>query len=358
MHWNPVAKVNLAALRHNFGVARRYAPGAKCIAVIKSQAYGHGLLEVAKALQADADAFAVARLSEGVQLRKAGVTIPVLLLEGVNDRDELRCAAQAHLQIVAHQARQLALLLENESPVPLSCWLKLDTGMHRLGIPATQSHACITQLASCAWVDEIRLITHLANADDVDDPATERQLRQMQEICDHYVFERSIANSAGVLAWSQSHADWIRPGLMLYGASPMLGHCAADYDLQPVMTLQARLIVVRPVRRGDPVGYGGVWRAPKDGVLGVVGIGYGDGYPRHIQSGAQVLLKGRRAPIVGRVSMDMLTIDLIDVPAEVGDTVTLWGEGLPIGEVAVWANTIPYTLMCQVTARVERHYHG
>lgn len=355
MNWNPVARINLAALRHNLAVARRYAPNSRIVAVVKSQAYGHGMLEVACALQHDADALAVARLQEALALRESGIQNQVLVLEGVNDADELQAASYQQIDIVLHHPGQIALLHQTKVPKPLACWLKLDTGMHRLGLPVAQAGRFIKQLQSCACVGALKLMTHLANADDLADATSAQQLTRMAANTDPYGLPQSIANSAGILAWPQSHADWIRPGLMLYGASPLPGRAAAEYGLQAVMALQARLVSIKPVPKGAPVGYGGTWQAPQDMLLGVVGIGYGDGYPRQI-SNAQALLNGQRAPIVGRVSMDMLTLDLRHVAADIGDTVTLWGEGLPINEVAGWADTIPYTLMCGVTARVQRYY--
>lgn len=355
MNWNPVAKIDLAAIRHNLHVAKRYAPNANIITVIKSQAYGHGMLEVAHALQNQADAFAVARLQEALALRDNRIVGKILVLEGVNDADELQAASAAQLDIVVHQPGQIALL-QKPLKQAISCWVKFDTGMHRLGLPIEQADACIAQIQACQSVGGLKLMTHLANADDLHDPTTKQQLARFGHACRQYKLPQSVANSAGILGWPHSHADWVRPGLMLYGASPVIGRTAADYGLQAAMTLQARLIAIKPVRQGAAVGYGGTWQAPEDMPLGVVAVGYGDGYPRHSQAGAHVLIGQQRVPVVGRVSMDMLTLDMRGVSATVGDWATLWGKGLPIDTVAAWADTIPYTLMCGVTARVAREY--
>jgi len=351
------ARIDLAALRHNLGVVRERAPGRRVMAVIKSQAYGHGMLPVAQALREQVDAFALARIDEAVALREAGIDAPLVVLEGPLTADDLALARRHHLALVIHDPHQLALLQADMRGGALDCWIKFDTGMHRLGFDPAQADGLLEQFRALPWLRLAGLMTHLANADDLADTTTETQLTRMRAVLPGCGLARSLANSAGILAWPDSHADWVRPGLMLYGASPLAGRDAAALDLRPVMTLSAPLLAVRSVQRGEPVGYGGTWRAPEDLPLGVVGIGYGDGYPRHIGPGAQVLLRGRRLPVVGRVSMDMLMVDLRGLPeARVGDRVTLWGEGLPADEVARWADTIPYTLFCGVTARVARDY--
>lgn len=325
------------------------------MAVVKSLAYGHGAARVAGALQEDADALAVARFEEGVALREAGITAPIVILEGPTRGDHLELAFRHNLQLVIHHDSQLPLL-RDYSDEPVDCWLKFDTGMHRLGFPAEKVPRMYVELSVLPAVASLRLMSHLACADDTADSTTTDQVQRMQQVSVALDTECSLANSAGILAWPDSHLDWVRPGLMLYGASPLIGSSAADSDLRPVMNLRAPLIAINQLQPGDAVGYGATWRAPEAMPVGVVGIGYGDGYPRHIGEGAQVLLNGQRVPVVGRVSMDMITIDLRRVQAQVGDPVTLWGEGLPADEVAAWANTIPYTLFCGVTARVERRY--
>ena len=351
------AEIDLSALRHNLSVVRRHAFGSRVMAVVKSQAYGHGGVGVAQALASGVDALAVARMEEGRLLREAGIDCPVVVLEGPVQQADLDLADRLGLELTIHHESQLNLLRAHRGG-PLACWLKCDTGMHRLGFSLDHVGGAWSFLSETTSVEERGVITHLACADDPNDPMTEKQLERMRRACKGLEAEQSIANSAAIIAWPDSHADWVRPGLMLYGASPIIGRTAATLDLQPVMTLRAPLIATKTLAKGDPVGYGASWTAPEDMPLGVVGIGYGDGYPRHIGAGAGVLLAGRRVPIVGRVSMDMITIDLRGVDANVGDSVTLWGEGLPVEEVAEWAGTIPYTLFCGVTERVERRYRS
>lgn len=351
----PCARIDLAALRHNLAVVRQFAPASKVMAVVKSLAYGHGVLPVVNALEPIVDGLAVARTNEAIQLRKLGVSVPLVVLEGPAQANELPLYVDHQLQAVVHQSHQIDWLAAFPGEAIL-VWLKLDTGMHRLGFAVDQAQVLIAQLKQLPAVQSVQVMTHLANADDRNDPVTHQQVQQLQAVADGSGLAVSVANSAGVLAWPESHADWVRPGLMLYGASPLQGTTAADWGLQPVMTLSAPLIAVNALRAGDRVGYGGTWTAPEAMSLGVVGIGYGDGYPRHIGSAAQVLINGVRVPVVGRVSMDMLTVDLRGVDAVPGDEVVLWGTGLPAEEVAGWADTIAYTLFCGVTSRVRRAY--
>ena len=356
MPWHPQATIHLPALYHNLQQVRRYAPHSRLIAVIKADAYGHGLPTIAQALQHQVAMLAVARLDEALQLRASGISSALLILEGVQDTTELTAAAAANLQLVVHAPHQVQLLHHAQLTQPTPCWLKIDTGMHRLGFPPSHAEQIRQQLQTCPYVQLAGLMTHLANADDPTDASVMAQLHCLATCCPTYTGPRCIANSAGIIAWPTSHADWVRPGLMLYGASPCQDRSAEHIGLRPVMTLSAKLISIQSVRRGDRVGYGGTWQAPQDGKLGIVGIGYGDGYPRQIAPQACVLLNQQRAPIVGRISMDMLAINLHHIPAQIGDSVVLWGEGLPIEEVAHWAQTIPYTLLCGVTQRVPRHY--
>lgn len=353
-----VAEIDLGAIVHNLQVARRHAPNSRIMAVVKSLAYGHGMVPVALALAAaGADALAVARIEEAVALREADIALPLVVLEGFLRAEELDQARHHDLQLVVHDIYQMALLQGATDSGPVRCWLKFDTGMHRLGFDPAQSDWVLAQFQAMPQVRLEGLMTHLANADDMGDPATAAQLEQMAAVTSLSDLPCSIANSAGILAWPDSHRDWVRPGLMLYGASPLLGRTADELGLRPAMTLKAPLIAVRTARPGDRVGYGGTWEAPELMPLGVVGIGYGDGYPREIAPGTEVLVRGRRAPVVGRVSMDMICLDLRGLEdARVGDAVVLWGEGLPADEVAGKAGTIPYTLFCGVTERARREY--
>lgn len=351
------ALIDLAALQHNLQVVRQQAPNSKVLAVLKSQGYGHGALPVAQALQAQADALGVARVEEALALRQAGISADIVVLEGPLHASDIDSAQRQDLILTIHHPHQLELLKQANPKPKLRCWLKLDTGMHRLGFVPEQVASLLAELKAIAAVaDDVVLMTHLANADDTADPASGHQLQRMQAATSDLALPQSIANSAGILAWPDSHKDWVRPGLMLYGASPLIGKSADDLGLCPVMTLKAPLIAINALKKGEPVGYGGTWQADRDMRLGVVGIGYGDGYPRHIGPQGQVLLHGQRLPVIGRVSMDMIAIDLQDCDAEIGDGVTLWGGDLPLDEVAAWANTIPYTLICGLTARVPRIY--
>lgn len=351
------AEVKLSALQHNLQVARHTAPHARQMAIIKANAYGHGLLPVARALHT-ADAFGVATVEEGVSLREAGVPQPIVLLEGFSSAEELHLIRAYNLQSVIHEPTQIKLL-ERHSGKPVIVWLKLDTGMHRLGFDPPQCNAILHRLTACESVEQpIKLMTHLACADDRKSKVTQQQLAAFEQaiaLCNE--LEQSIANSAGILGWPQTHRDWVRPGIMLYGVSPFIDTIGSAHELQPVMSLFSHLITVKHLKQGDKVGYGGAWAAPKDMPLGVVAIGYGDGYPRHAKPGTPVLVNQHMATLVGRVSMDMITVDLSDCPeAKVGDEVVLWGKGLPVETVAKHADTIAYDLLCGVTQRVKYEY--
>ena len=351
------AVVNLSALQHNFQVARNAAPHSRLMAIIKANAYGHGLLQVARALHA-ADAFGVATVDEAVSLREAGVPQPVVLLEGFSSAEELHLIRAYNLQSVIHEPGQIKLL-ERHSGKPVTVWLKLDTGMHRLGFDPGQCSGIMHRLMACENVEQpIKLMTHLSCADDRNSDMTGKQLALFQEaVASCTDLQQSIANSAGILAWPQSHCDWVRPGIMLYGASPFTDDLGSSQGLQTVMTLQSHLISVKTIRKGERVGYGATWIAPNTMTIGVVAIGYGDGYPRHAKSGTPVLVNQKMAHLVGRVSMDMITVDLSTCPdAKVGDPVVLWGEGLPVEMVANHADTIAYELLCGVTRRVRYEY--
>lgn len=344
---------DLAALRHNLKTLRQVAPGSRVMAAIKANGYGHGLERVARTLS-DVDGLGVACLEEAVMLREAGISTPITLLEGFFHADELPLICQHNLELVIHHVHQIEVLAQQTLSAPLRVWLKVDSGMHRLGISAGEVGVQWQRLAQIASVELIGLMTHLANADDLSDAATERQLALFSEACNDLPGKRTIANSAGILGWPASHADWNRPGITLYGVSPFINGRAEQHGLRPVMTLRSELIAVNQLKQGDAVGYGGSWCCPEDMAVGIVAVGYGDGYPRHAVPGTPVLLNGKRVPLVGRVSMDMIAVDLRDQPeAQIGDQVVLWGEGLPVEEVAEYAATIPYELLCGVTGRVR-----
>ncbi len=349
-------RLDLAAARHNLSQVRRYAPGAKIMAVIKANAYGHGINRIAQALD-ESDAFAVARIDEGVELRHAGVRQPITVLQGFICQDELQLLRQHQLDALVHSPWQIDILRQQaaDGGEPLSVWLKMDTGMNRLGFKSADFNAAYQQLLACPLVKQpINLLTHFANADDLLDDQTRRQIERFHHAIADYPGQRSIANSAGIIGWPNVAGDWVRPGLMLYGCSPFAGKTGGDFGLKPVMSLHSRLIAVKDVAAGECVGYGGAWRCERPTRIGVISIGYGDGYHRHTQTGAPVLVNGLRAELIGRVSMDMLTVNLHDQSkAKPGDPVTLWGDGLPVEEIARHADTIPYTLLCGITQRVR-----
>ena len=347
------AVIHSSALRANLAAVKRFAPRARVLAVVKANAYGHGLVPTALAL-ADADAFAVARLEEGMALRSAGVRTPIVLLEGVFNAPQLDEAAHHDFELVVHSPEQIALLASWRGAHRFGVWIKIDSGMNRLGFRPEEFPAAYTALAeSPAVAPRMRLLTHLANADALDDPATTEQIALFERTVSGHTLERSIANSAGILGWPASHTHWVRPGLMLYGVSPLSGRSAADFGLRPAMTLLSTVIATRRVPPGERVGYGGRWTARRATTLAIAAVGYGDGYPRHIANGTPVLVSGARASIAGRVSMDMVALDVTDLPpVQVGASVVLWGEGLPAETVAPHAETVPYELLCGVSQRV------
>jgi alanine racemase len=348
------AVIDTAALRHNLDRVRELAPRSRVLAVIKANAYGHGIVPTAVAL-AGADGFAVARLEEGTALRAAGLRHRVLLLEGVFGAEQLRQAADHDFEIMVHDPEQLELLEAHRGDRPFRAWLKIDTGMNRLGFKPGQVPAALLRLDACASVAKpLTLVTHLACADETDGARTREQLELFARLVDGIPGERSIANSAGLINFAESHADWVRPGLMLYGVSPLPGRNAESLGLRPAMTLVSQVIALKQVDTGERVGYGGGWTARRPTRLAIVAAGYGDGYPRNTASGTAVMVAGRRAKLVGRVSMDMIAVDVTGLPPiAVGDPVALWGPGVPVEDVARAAGTIPYELVCGVSQRVH-----
>lgn len=348
------ALIDLDALRHNLQRVREAAPGRYVMAIIKANGYGHGMVRVARAM-ANADAFGVASIDEAIVLREAGIETPITLLEGFFEAQELALIQHHRLGVVIHHAAQLDILEAHPLSTPIPTWLKIDSGMHRLGFAPEKAQDAWRRLKACRWVaNPIRLMTHLASADDRHSPQTLRQLECFSAAIAGIEGERGIANSAGILGWPQTHADWVRPGIMLYGVSPFIDGVAVDDGLKLVMTLTSKLISVNRFKKADAIGYAASWVCPQDMPVGVVAIGYGDGYPRHAAPGTPVLVNGKRVPLIGRVSMDMISVDLSSQPsAQIGDPVTLWGQGLPVEEVAHCASTIPYQLLCGVTQRVK-----
>lgn len=344
------AEIDLSALRHNLAQVRACAPRARVMAMLKADAYGHGLLNCAQALADQADGLAVARLDEAEKLRAVLPNMPLLVTAAALDADALAWCAAHEVAIALHDEGQLVSVLSMDTPPPV--WLKLNSGMNRLGF-SDGAFAKVAQRLTAHGVRGV-MMTHFASADEPLKPATRAQVAAFRAVHAACLpdWPASLANSAGVIAHPDSHADWVRPGIMLYGSSPIAG---ADVDLRPVMTLKARVLGLQDVAAGQAVGYGGDWVATCNSRIATVGIGYGDGYPRHIAAGAQAWVSGQRVPLAGRVSMDMLALDVTEaLHVKVGDVVTLWGENMPVDEVAAHAGTISYELLCRVKARVPR----
>lgn len=356
------AEINLAALRHNYQLALGSSPDGTAVAVVKANAYGHGAVEVASALADLAPAFAVACIEEADELVAAGIRQPILLLEGFFTADELPRIVRHGYETVLHAAWQLeqleAFLAEGQvAAAALNIWLKVDTGMHRLGFAPEETAAVYRRLQALPAVGKITLTTHFARADELSSDATTMQLQKLQALQHELGCAVSVANSPAILGWPQAQQGWLRPGIMLYGASPLGAEHLQGARLQPVMSLKSALISVRELPAGEAVGYGARFVTQQPTRIGVVACGYGDGYPRHAREGTPVLVNGVRCRLAGRVSMDMLTVDLTGCPdAQVGDEVELWGTSLPVNEVAEHCDTISYTLLTCLLPRVPRRY--
>lgn len=347
------ATIHLDALRANLRRVRELAPGAKVMAVVKADGYGHGLERVARALAA-ADAFGVASIADGRRLRASGARQRIVVLSGPDEAGDLAEMRRLRLEAVIHHDAQLDLLAADSDARTLPVWIKVDSGMHRLGFAPERVREVHARLLGMPGVDRgIALMTHFANSDVFDDAQTARQIECFGRAVEGLDGEHSLSNSAAVLGWPEARGQWVRTGGALYGISVVAGRTGADFGFQPAMTLSTRLVAVNRVLRGERIGYAATWAAPEDMVVGVAAIGYGDGYPRQVASGAPILVDGVRTSVIGRVSMDLVTIDLRGVPAaRVGSDVVLWGPGLPVEEVADRAGTIGYELTCGVTRRV------
>ncbi len=347
------ATIHLDALRANLRRVRELAPGAKVMAVVKADGYGHGLERVARALAA-ADAFGVASIADGRRLRASGARQRIVVLSGPDEAGDLAEMRRLRLEAVIHHDAQLDLLAADADTRALPVWIKVDSGMHRLGFAPERVREVHARLLDMPGVDrKIALMTHFANSDVFGDAQTARQIECFGHAVEGLDGEHSLSNSAAVLGWPEARGQWVRTGGALYGISVVAGRTGADFGFRPAMTLSTRLVAVNRMLRGERIGYAATWEAPEDMAIGVAAIGYGDGYPRQIASGAPILVDGVRTRVVGRVSMDLVTIDLRGVPtARVGSDVVLWGHGLPVEEVADHAATIGYELTCGVTRRV------
>lgn len=352
------ARVSAGALRHNAARVRETAPGARIMACVKADAYGHGLCETSRILEPEVDGFAVAFLDEALALRAAGIHKPLLILEGPQCEAELAEAAAANVWTCVCDWRQLEWLERATLPCALHCWLNIDTGMHRLGFLEREASAVMQRLqasGNCA-ADPV-ICTHFARADEEAGNGCALQLARFDRATQDLRAAQSCANSAAILGADTSHREWVRPGYMLYGGSPFADRAPEAFDLRPAMCLSAEVIALRDIPGGDAVGYGGRWVAPRPSRIATVAIGYGDGYPRHAQDGTPVRIDGRRLPLAGRVSMDMLTVDVTDHPAvAIGSRAVLWGDDPGVDEIARWADTIGYELLAALPARARRIY--
>jgi alanine racemase len=347
------AVVRASALRHNLARARAAAGESKIWAVVKANAYGHGLERAARAL-AGADGFALLDFQEAVRLRLAGVTQPILMLEGFFRPLDVNLLFKYGLTPVIHNPEQVELLKHMDFPAPLDLYLKVNSGMNRLGFGVDELRVMYNSLRLLPRVREITLMTHFADAEGTG--GVHDQLRWFNELVSPFEAPRSLANSAALLRFKEAREGWVRPGLMLYGCSPFPDWSAADIGLEPAMTLASELIAVQNLAPGERVGYGFSFEAKAPMTIGVVACGYADGYPRHAPTGTPVLVNGRRTRTVGRVSMDMLCVDITDIEeAYIGTPVTLWGEDLPADEVAAAAGTVSYELLCALAPRVPVH---
>lgn len=355
------AEIDRDALAHNAQLIRENAAGAKVLGVIKADGYGHGVISTANAIAAHVDAFAVAFIDEALQLREAGFSLPIVLLEGCLSAAELPICAHHNLQPVVHEPSQLDAILTSRLVRPLAVWLKVDTGMHRLGWHPQEVARVYRELEACPNVGAITLMSHYANSGDSEHPLTQQQNDLFSAVCAETAVTESlsIANSAALLSSSKDFSTldghWVRTGLTLYGVAPRTPDRNITIPLRPVMRLVAPVIALREISAGETVGYGSRWQAKRKSLIATVAIGYADGYPRHCPDGTPVYLNGVEVPLVGTVSMDMITIDVTDLDAvQVGDEVELWGPNLPVDRIAEAAGTISYELLCRVSSRVPR----
>lgn len=349
------AIINLSALRNNYLSIAAMAPKSNTIAVIKANAYGHGAVEVAKSLSDLAPAFAVAFIDEAISLRESGINLPILILEGPLSIDDFSIAQQQNFWLMLHNDHQIGWLTTLSSPFSRPLWIKVDTGMNRLGFFPGQLEDVITML-NAEQQSSLVLCSHFSSAGEIDNPKTLKQISILQELVQQFSCQSSMANSAGIINWPQSHSNYNRLGLALYGATPVEKK-NLTISLKPVMTLQSSIIGMRKLAIGESVGYGEKWQAHRPTVIATVAIGYADGYPRSAPTGTPVLINGQQAPLAGRVSMDMITIDVTDIKnTQLGDIVELWGENLSIEVIAKHTGTINYELITRISPRVPKIY--
>lgn len=350
------AEIDRSALRHNIQCVRELSPDSRIVAMIKANAYGHGLIEVARTLAPVSDKLGIARFDEAYQLRSAGIISPLLLMGTQLSDDQLRWCAEQGVAVTVHSPEQAGQIVRQPINKSLEIWLKLDTGMNRLGLTPDALHRAHSILAQSPHVGPLRLMSHFSCADDLSSQTTNDQIAYFEKVAgDLPPMDYSLANSAGLIAWPESRQQWLRPGIMLYGDDPT---GQQTLDLKPVMRLKSRVVAIKNLLEGDSVGYNARWIAPRASRIAAVGVGYGDGYPRQLPNQTPVLVNGQKFPLVGRISMDICSIDISEAkqPISVGDEVTLWGDGLPATDIAAMAGTISYHLYTGVTQRVQRVY--
>ncbi|MCX8656613.1 alanine racemase [Gilliamella sp. B2894] len=355
-----VIEVNRQAIVHNVEYIRKIAPNSQLVAIIKANAYSHGIIGVAELLQNKVDSFGVSRICEAMLLRQKGINTPIICLEGFFPHDDIVDLVDFNIQSAVHSKWQIDALQSSSLENEITAWFKLDTGMHRLGFNLDEAKREFYRLASCSVVRKpINIISHFSSADELNSEQTLKQIALFDQFITSIenkslIGKCSIAASGGTLAWPQSQREIIRPGIALYGISPFNEPIG---ELKPAMTLKSELIAVRSHKKGESVGYGQIWCSEQDTKLGVVAMGYGDGYPRNIPENTPVLVNGRRVPIVGHVSMDMIVVDLgIDSQDKPGDEVIFWGQMLPVEEIAKYTSISPYELITRLTARAKIHY--
>ncbi len=368
-HRRATVEIDLAALRHNASVAKRISGSAQVMSAIKANAYGHGMVQAALALKDSVDEFAVASIDDVLEIRQDQSNsqsqcndIPITVLSGFYRSDEIILAANNNASLVVYDDHQIDLLIKNAETLgdkKLSIWVKIDTGMSRLGLSLERFESCIEKIEVLSHITIRGIVSHFANADEIGDTLNQQQLQKFQQLHAKFQYKTwhwSIANSAALLSMSDIAYDWVRPGIMLYGSSPFADKTAEELELKPVMTFSTEVISIRQVKKGRSVGYGSTWVAEKDTTVAVIACGYGDGYPRVIAPNTPVLVNGQRTIILGRVSMDLIVVDVSHVNADIGSSVVLWGKGLSVDEIAMSAGTIAYELLCSITGRVERYY--
>lgn len=352
------AIVRLGAIAQNLKTAQRLAPQSEIMAVIKANAYGHGAVAVARELQTRVPAFAVAFFDEAVQLREAGISKPILILQGTTTQADVAEAAAKDFWLMLHSRQQVERVLRATTRNPVKVWIKADTGMHRLGLSGQELDDAYEALSASANVQQgMVLCSHLACADELSNLMTLQQVKQSRACADKYDLPLSLANSAGIIGWPQSHAEWNRPGYMLYGNTPLRSQDVPAPELIPAMTMTSEIISIRELKIGDGIGYGQNWKATKPTTIGTIPIGYADGYPRHATNGTPVLVNGQRVPLAGRASMDMISVDISELDrVEPGDPVELWGENISVNEIAEYAGTIGYEILAGLTGRAPLIY--